>query len=276
MSARSLGWCVLSLVLVVTGTVLLHQRGTRAELALQLEAARTEDGRAAAMRAENERLAASLPPPADMARLREDRAALGTLRAEVAALRETGQVLVARVAATKSGNEKPDTSELLRERRRVPTEQLTNKGWKTSLAAFETFMWTAATGDVDALASALVFDPRFISQVERLWADLSPQTRSEYRSVERLFAAMTIRDVPLGTVQLMNDAQLQPGDHFLPGPGHAFLTAGLTGADKKTLRVGLYFRPAEQGFQLLVPGTAVTKYREQLLGKSVGSVSGSP
>lgn len=273
MSARSLSWCILSLVLVLTGTVILYQRGTRAELLGQLEAARAADRRAADLRAQNERLAASLPAPADLARLREDRAALSTLRAEVAALRETGQVLVARAAATQQGNERPDTSERLRDRRRVPTEQLTNKGWKTSLAAFETFLWTAATGDVDGLASALVFDPRFSSQVERLWADLSPQTRSEYRSVERLFAALTIRDVPLGTVQLMNDSQLQPGDHFLPGPGHAFVTAGLTGADKKTLRIGLYFRPAEQGFQLLVPGTAVTKYRDQLLGKPVGGVS---
>ena len=272
MSARSLSWCVVSLVLVLTGTVIMHQRGTRTELIGQLEAARAADRRAADWRAENERLGASLPTPGDMARLREDRAALGTLRAEVAALRETAKVLAAAPTVTKQGNDMPDTVDLLRDRRRVPTEQLTNKGWKTSLAAFETFLWTAANGDVDTLAPALVFDPRFSSQVERLWASLSPQTRSEYRSVERLFAAMTIRDVPLGTVQLMNESQLQPGGHFLPGPGHAFLAAGLTGADKNTLRVGLYFRPSEQGWQLLVPGAAVTKYRDQLLGKPEGGV----
>lgn len=267
MSPRTLAWLILVLLFGLTAAALVQQRAARGVLFSEIANLRDQQQIAAELRAHNERLAAAQLLPSELERMREDRAALGRLREEVGALRQTGGRREA-AAAAKPDTHKVDTSERLRERQRVPTEQLTNKGWKTSIEAFETFLWAAANGEVDTLAPALVFDPRWTQQVEALWAKLSPATRAEYRSVERLFAAMTIRDVPLGTAQLIHESQLQPGDHTLPGPGHMLMVTTLTGADKSTRRVALYFRPSEQGWQLLVPGAAVAKYRDQLAGKA--------
>jgi len=266
MTTRSLSWLGLILLLGLAGAVLALQRTGRLELVSQLETARETQRRSDALRAENDRLTAAQPPPSEVERLREDRVALGRLRQEVATLREAAKGL-ALPAGLFPNTQKVDTAQMLRDRRRIPSEQLTNRGWKTPLDAFETVLWSAANGEVDALAQALVFDPRWSQQVEMLWARVSPTTRAEYGSVERLFAAMTIRDVPLGTAQLIHETQLKAGDHALPGPGHAFMVTTLSGADKSTRSVGLYFRPSEKGWQLLVPGSAVTKYRDQLVGK---------
>lgn len=266
MSPRLLSWLMVGLLAGLAGGVLVQQRSARGALLAEIAALREQERTAAELRQRNERLAAVQPSSGELERLRADRAALGRLQEEVAALRQTGK------ARESSREVKPTTQNLdtagrLSARQRVPTEQFANKGWKTPLEAFETFVWSATNGDVDTLAEALVFDPRWAQQVEALWSGLSPATRAEYRSVERLFAALTIRDVPLGTAQLMHESQLKPGEHTLPGPGHAFMITTLTGADKATRRVGMYFRPSESGWQLLVPGAAVAKYRDQLVGK---------
>jgi hypothetical protein len=266
MSPRLLRWLMFGLLTGLAGVVLLQQRSARVTLLAEISALREQERTAAELRERNERLAAVQPSSGELERLRADRAALGRLREEVAALRETAKARET-ARAVKPNTQKMDTAERLRDRLRVPTEEFANQGWKTPVGAFETFVWAAANGEVDTLAQALVFDPRWTQQVEALWANLSPATRDEYRSVERLFAALTIRDVPLGTAQLIHESQLKPGEHTLPGPGHAFMVTALTGADKKTRHVGLYFRPSDSGWQLLVPGAAVAKYRDQLIGK---------
>ena len=263
--ASTFRWWVLGALLGIAGVGLMQQRAGRGGLEAELATLQEKQRDAAALRAEHARLTAELPPPEALERWREDRAALARLQQEVAVLRRAPEP--ARPAQTPSHTEKLDTSERLRERQRVPLDQLVNRGWTTPRAAFETALWAAAHGEVETLAQGLVFDPRWAQQVDALWAGLSPATRAEYRSVERLFAALTISDVPLGTAQLLHESELKPGEHALPGPGHAFLVTTLTGPDKSTRRVALYFRPSDKGWQLVVPGAAVTKYREQLAKK---------
>lgn len=266
MSPRLLSWLMCGLLAGLAGVVLVQQRSARGALLAEISALREQEQTVAGLRERNQRLAATGPSPGELERLQADRAALGRLREEVSALRETAKAREP-ARAVKADTQTLDTAERLRERQRIPMAEFANQGWKTPLAAFETFVWSAANGDVDTLAQALVFDPRWTQHVEALWSGLSPATRAEYRSVERLFAALTIRDVPLGTAQLIHESQLKPGEHMLPGPGHAFMVTAMTGADKTTRRVGLYFRPSEAGWQLLVPGAAVAKYRDQLIGK---------
>ncbi len=272
MNARTLSVLVIILLLGGTAVVLILQRQAHAEVDGELEIARESAQALDRIRSENARLTAALPTPAELRALREDRVALGRLRQEVASLRKAVDAL-AEPARVVPAVPKVSASDLLRDRRRVSSQQMSNVGWKTPLAAFETLVWAAVQGDIDALAQAVVFDPRWNYQVELLWAGLSPETRAEYRSAERLFAAMTLRDMPLGTTQVNHESQLQPGDHTLPGPGHALVVANFSDANKNSRRVALYFRPSDQGWQLLIPGAAVAKYRDVLKGKSAPAMS---
>lgn len=67
------------------------QRDAAAALRLEADGLREENRELATLRAENQRLTAGLPPAADIARLRADRAAVERLRNEIEKLKDDVQ-----------------------------------------------------------------------------------------------------------------------------------------------------------------------------------------
>jgi len=87
---RWLSALLLALALVA-GAMLWLQRQAAAELRGEIALLRDESRELARLRKENQRLAAALPPAAELESLRADRAAIGRMRSEIDALNDSLQ-----------------------------------------------------------------------------------------------------------------------------------------------------------------------------------------
>ena len=231
----------------------------RAGAALRAEVERLRGEREAwgHVRAENRRLAGAQASAKELEALRGDHAAVGRLRGEIEGLRKRAEES-ARVAAERAAP-----------RERVITEvPLAASAWKNSgnatpAATFETVLWAAAGGDVDKLASLLRFDPEVRAEAEALFASLSTAKRAEYGTAERLIAAFTARDVPLGTAKLFDSRMEYHGDRQM--------AAQLKDPEGKS-RVAMFgLRPEGGTWGLVVPASAVEKYAAMLKGAAAGA-----
>lgn len=259
----------MAVLVAVAAGILISQRRAAAELVRERQLTLEQHRRGANLRAEIARLAAVQPEAAELERLREDRDAARRLRAEIEALKEAAKTTAARPVATPASQEPARPKGTFAEGRLAKAEEWRNVGRATPIAAFESALWAAAAGDIDALASSLVFDPTWRAQVDQLWAKLSEPTRTQYATPERLFAALTAKDIPLGAAQVMREQILKPGEMGINAPGETtFVMAALTNPKaNSTKRVGLFLHPSPDGWLLMVPGAAVVKYRDLLTGK---------
>lgn len=87
-TGRTATWLVVTLLAIAAAAVLFLQRQQTLVLHTEAAIAREQAGTLVAVRAENDRLKAALPPPAELARLRAEQAELDRLQAEMAALRQ--------------------------------------------------------------------------------------------------------------------------------------------------------------------------------------------
>lgn len=121
--------------------------------------------------------------PDNSARLQQENAQLRTAAAERAAQDSAIADLAklqARLAALKARPEGVTDAEL-----RPPQ----NRGRATAAAAFETYCWAADQGDLDLLASFVVFTNDSPEQREAFMANFSPALRARYRTPERIAIA---------------------------------------------------------------------------------------
>ena len=256
---------VLATVTVVVAAGLALQQQAAIELRDEVELLRESTRDFARVRAENLRLAAARVAAAELETLRADRAAVVRLRGEIDALQKRGDELPPRakaapaavqdIAAVSAAPRTPIMDEV------VPAKLWTNAGRATPAAALETTLWAAAGGDVDVLASGLVFDAQARAKAEAIFAGLPDGVRARYGSPERLIAMLTARDVPLEGAHII-DTKARKGN--LAGLGAQLLDASGT-----TRMVFLVLRQDGPEWKLVVPTSAVEKYARMLAGGPV-------
>lgn len=273
--ASRVGVAVLgAMALAVVALLVWQQRGVAA-LRQEVGVERERAVASALEAAELAGLAARQPSPGELARLRADREALRKLRAEIESLKVAAKSSAGRPAPTAApvaraaeGGAEPTFAP----GRMAKAEEWTNAGHATPAAAFETLLWAAAGGDLEVLARSLAIAAGDRAQVEAVWREVSAATRAEFGTPERLFAALTAKDVPIGSAQVFHQAVLKPGEWGAPaGTERAVVAARITDAEKKGKTIAFQLERADDGWRVLLPGAAIRQYRDALRGAAPAS-----
>ena len=249
------------LLLVVTAGVLWHGHSDASALRADLARARQLKTERERQTAELAAQAAGQPSADELARLRSDREATRRLRTEIEALKAA--------SAKPQPSPRPISTEkrgTFADAQLAKAADWKNVGRTTPVAAFETALWAAASGEVDTLALGLVVEPSAQSELAGLWAELPEAARGQYGSPERLIAALTLKDIPLGSAQVFNAEVLKPGSHPFEGEIARVAAALVTVENKRTTHV-LHLGRSGEEWKLIVPRAAVKKYRERLAGR---------
>jgi hypothetical protein len=164
--------------LAILGLVLLVQRLAAAQLRDEVNDLRRQNQILAGLRAEHALLAGQQAPAEELQRLRDDHDALIRLRQEIELLKRRQENVALPKATTPS---QPPI--------RLLACDWTNAGRATPPAAFESMLWAATHGDIDALTGMLDFQ-QSRSQLEALFAGLSAESRARYGSAEKVFATL--------------------------------------------------------------------------------------
>ena len=215
--------------------------GLRAEIARQHTAVRER----AQLLAEHEQLIKEQLSVEELDRLRAERTAVAGLRAEIEAMRHRVE------AMARAATPEPRLSRVSLADGVIPAAEWKNAGTATPDAALESVLWSAAGGDVEALAGLLRFDAEARAKAEGMFARLPPNLQNELGTPERLVALLTAKDVPLGAAQIVGT---------LPLPRETRLTTQLTGTDGKMKTVVFSLGSDEGRWHLVVPGSVVEKY----------------
>lgn len=241
--------------------IVVWQRQTAAGLRAEVELEREQARARGQLAAETARLRAMQISAADLEALRGDHAALVRLRGEIDGLRRRADEAARVVAAKAVEVAKPREPSILEGP--LPATAWKNAGSATPAAALETVLWAAAGGEVDALARMLRFDAGVRAQLDALFAGLSVATRADYGTPERLIAALTARDVPLGKAKLFDTKAEFNGDRRM--------AMQLYETEGKALQGVLFsLRPEGGTWGLVVPASAVEKYAAMLRGEERG------
>jgi hypothetical protein len=249
-----------SVVLVITATVfglLASQRSLTAELKAQLAIQRARLSHLAELRLEN-------------TRLRERDQSRKTSDSNETALLQAKSELTARqrelAAMKKREVEAPFALDRLAVGKILTGAQWRNVGRATPEAALETALWAAAGGDVAEFANSLTFIPDGSERAATaLLESLSPLERERYRTPGGLIAALTIPDVPTGSVEVR-----EWGDrHSFQMMEQASVSVLLSSTDGKSKVVTLNMIQLPDGWKLAVLKGAVDKYAAQLKGAPV-------
>lgn len=246
MSRATVGFAVIGLAagLLAVGLWLQHQ--TTAQLRRELALVHEQQREVAAAKADHARLIAAATPDVEVQRLRDDRAALGRLRAEL-------EDLKSRAAAKAAKVDPPAKSP-----RWIPASEWKNAGRATPAATIETALWAAAGGDLDALAGALRMEDAVRAKAVAILAGLPTPTRAQYRTPEHFAALFTAKDIPTeSSMQITGQKEL--------GADQVSVAVMLQGGTRAQGRVIMLQRSID-GWQLVVPEGAIDKYAAMLKG----------
>lgn len=268
-SAGLLGSAALVAASLAVLAMLWHQRNGLADLRVGIAAAQLRSLETTRLRTDNERMVAAQPGAAELERLRADREALRRLRAEIESLKQVAKMAAVEKPSDRKANPKPaPPPTTFAKGRPTPAGEWRNMGRASPAAIFETMLWAAASGDIDALAQSLTFDPKGRAAADRLWAQVSDTTRVQYATTERLLAALTAKDVPLGTAELLRHAVLHPGEMGDTSPGEkALVVARISDPEKKSKIVSLLAHRSGDEWRVLVPASAIQSYGNALTGE---------
>jgi hypothetical protein len=197
----------------ILGVVVLVQRQTATRLRAEADDLRRQNRTLADLRAEHERLSGQQIPADELQRLRDDHEAIRRLHSEIDDLKNR-PIAPAPVA--------PASSVAL-----VPASAWKNAGRATPAAAFESVLWAATHGDVDALIGMLDFRAGGADRkLEELFAGLPAEVRAQYGSPEKMFATLLAGQIPPAVAAMGVVPQEDPGaknvskiNVHLEGPG---------------------------------------------------------
>lgn len=248
---------VLGTLVIAIVAMLGWQRTTARRLRYEVETLREGRAEMETLQQENRRLAAARLAPSRLEALRTDHLAVARLREEIDALKARAKAEPSISKPDATTRKEPSMSAATEEI--VPSAHWTNAGLGSAAGAFETALWAAAGGDIDTLASTLVFDPAARTRADDLWRSLPESARLQYRSPEHLIALFTARDVPQGGARI---AVFSPGSHEMRFVAELEETTGRRKIAQFTAR------EENQSWRIVVPEKAVEKYSAQLRGAS--------
>lgn len=235
-------WLLCGLVVVGAGTAIWRQRVAGDDLRQEIGRLQADRRTLEEVQSENVRLRALQVSPEKLTALRADREAVGQLRREIEALERSAALTPALAAPPK-----PGTAPI------VPSAQWKNAGRATPAAALETALWAAAGGDIDTLAGMIELLPAEQALASEFFAALPDTVRAEHRTPERLIAMMTAKDIPLGSMQVLDF------DDY--GTNHmANILVALRNPQGNTKTTQLSLRRAADGWKLQIPREALQQY----------------
>lgn len=254
MSSRGIGTFALAGFAALLGAGLALQWHAASPLRVEREQLQHEKNGLARLSLEHERLLASQPSKAEQEERRLLEGEIARWRGEVETLRRRvrEEEAVAAVQAERS----PVNDEM------VDASNWKNAGRFTPAAALETTLWAAAGGDLDALANSLVLAPEARVRAEALLASLPDSMRASYATPEHLIALFTVKDIPLGSMQVRKQTPR--------GSDETAVRVRLRSAEGHVKDAELTLRRDEGGWRLVVPESAVRRY-ETMLGKTASA-----
>jgi hypothetical protein len=237
---------VLTGAVALTGALLGWQRHTGTLLRARMAGQRSGQDERARLESEHKRLVAAQASPAELARLRAERAAVSSLVAEIEAVKRRAET------TTRSASlPAPEVTASSLEEKVVPARLWQRAGQATPAATFETALWAAAGGDVDTLAGLLAFDAGTRTKAEEIFATLPAGLQQELGSAERLVALLTAKDVPLGSAQILIQ---------YPASTDMKMAAELIDPAGKAKELLLTLRKDDAAWRLVVPVGAIERY----------------
>jgi hypothetical protein len=227
------------------------QRHSAADLRMEITRRRAAAEEQTRLLAENRRLIATQISVEELDALRAERTVISGLRVDLDSIRRRAETAMRPTASANgiTSAAKPVESPLTQGA--VPAGQWRNAGAATPDAAFETALWAAAGGDIEALAAMLALDAAARTKTDELLARLPAQLRNELGTPERLIALLTAKDVPLGSARITGT---------FPLPSETKLVTQLIDADGQE-KSAMFSLQAEGGrWRLIVPTDVVEKY----------------
>lgn len=251
-----IGWRVVVVIAAVVAAVIAWQLRTAAGLRIELEREKALTMTFSRVRADHQRLLADQLPADKIDGIPLQADTLLQLRDEVAVLRQRAEL-----AERLNSEKKNGPGERFAVGRTMAAGEWRNAGVATPRATLETVLWAGANGDVDALASTVSFVPgsRTRKAAQALLESLPESMRAQYDSPEQLIAFLTIKDVPLGAVELRRYTELEGW----PLPA-VQVVMQLTAADGKSKDATLVFMNPGEGWKLVVTDSVVAKYAAML------------
>lgn len=186
----------------------------------------------------------------------EQRAEFARLREEIRGLKTSTQEItqIARAAAAKN----MDTSAV--PMNITPVSAMKNAGKATPAQATETILWAATGGDIDALADAVVLEPKAKKQADHWFAGLSDETRAQYGSPEKVLALMMAKDAAALTgMQVVGQQEIKPD--------LMAVRVRMQADNGKTKDENLAFYQAPDGWRMVLPQSFLEKQMGILKGK---------
>ena len=250
---KTLAWLGIIAVVCAGGFLLWRQQATRLQLHQRVIELRIQSDELARLRQENRRLAAEQPAAAELNRLRADHAAIPRLRAEIDGLQARIRTAAEESTANASGRFAAGN--------KLPASDWKKAGTSTAQSGLETILWAAAGGDIDTFAQCLLLpEGRGRQQAVALLESLPATLREQYGTPERLVAFLAIKDVPLGTAQVVAWDERQTAS----SPVEAQVQ--LSSPDGQTRDLILQFSNPGGGWKLVVPDAAIARYASVLKG----------
>lgn len=149
----------------------------------------------------------------------------------------------------------------------VAAEEWQNAGRATPEAAFQTALWAAAGGDLDALTDTLSFDAAARDRAAATFERLPAAVQNEVGTPERLMALLTAVAVPLGNATIIGQSATLNGSDIK-------VTARLTDVDGQPKVAIFDLRKDDDRWRLQVPADVVRKYSAWLQGAGTAGGAG--
>lgn len=256
-------YAVIAALAVAVIALLGWQRQTAHALREEIARQRDQSAERARVQAENQRLVAVQPTVEQLEELLERHKALEQLRSQIEAMHRREEE--AARAATAQRAVKVDRKPAIRSLKgnSLTVEQWQNAGQATPDAAFQTTLWAAAAGNIDALAEILAFDHEVMSRAAETFARLPEPLRNDLGTPERLVALMTAIDVPLGSASILAE---------FPTPTETRVSALLIDPKGNPKTAFFSLRADGDRWRLIVPANVANKYSNMLNASPVPDV----
>lgn len=242
-------WAFLVILTLSLGAVLVWQHRSLVALNDTIEAARRSLAQKKIDRGNEKAASERSLLAADQVALHADRAVVLSLRRELDAIRQRA-VHPAQTRVTQGSQELAIVPPSLAD---VPISYLDwrNVGADSPEAAIETTLWAAAGGDTEVMASLFDLDASVRQRSEELLKSLPDDFQSQFSTVEQFVAFMTVRDVPLGSAQIMRKSHRADGE---------MLAIKLINQDGDAKMLHLTTRQVGNAWKLVVPESAIDHY----------------
>jgi RNA polymerase sigma factor (sigma-70 family) len=239
--------------LAIAGTLgFVIQGRTNARLREEQESLRQQIQAASQLQTENQRLQAA-------ARVATDRInALNADRAELARAREEIAALKARHASSAKGAESAKIRPL--EPGLIATDAWINSGLQNPAASYQTGMWAHREADLDTLAKVFTFRPTEKAKLDELFARLPDETKGKLGSPEKMIAVVFARGPTPAGFQVLSET---PQDE-----NTIVARVKVQRADGRTSEANITYSRGPDGWQAVVPANEVASQIQKIAGET--------